>query len=277
MATSAQTSYDNEPAIGYAGQLADVGPRDIASAANSSATGIAAGLVVLRSGDRLVRPILSTDEPSADNDAIIASGVASATTAQAITSGSFNGAVGAGEISPPMNLTLTLNSHADWDPSTIVVEGLGPKGEPISEAFEVANGGNAVLTGTVPFSFVTAVKIPPQTGTNGTLLVGTGVKLGPLAKLAAGITLYDPMREPGAYAQYERVSVLRRGRVLVSAEAAVTAGQPVYVRFVATGGEVRGALRGAPDSTDCALLPGARWATTTTGAGLAVVDLNLPS
>jgi hypothetical protein len=43
MATSVQTSYDAEPAIGYAGQLADVGPLDVASANNSNATGIVAG------------------------------------------------------------------------------------------------------------------------------------------------------------------------------------------------------------------------------------------
>jgi hypothetical protein len=278
MATSVQTTYDDFPAIAYAGQLAHDGGQghDVASANNSNATAITAGLVVLRSGDRLVRPILSTDEPTADPDAIIASGVASATTRQTITGASLNGVIGQLEISPPLNVTLTFNSHSDWNDTTIIVKGLGAYGEPISETFLVKEGGNEVLTGVEHFSFVTAVIVPPGTSTNGTLLVGTGVSVGPIGRLAAGIAVYDMAREPGTYAQYERLSVLKQGRVAVSAEAAVTEGMPVYVRFVATGGEVRGAMRAAPDSTDCALLPGARWATTTTGAGIAFVNLNLP-
>lgn len=277
MATSVQTSYSDDPAIGYAGQLTGNGPRDVGSAANSNATAIAPGLVVLRAGDRLVRPILSTDEPVLDDDAIIASGVASATTRQVISGASLNGVIGAAEISPPRNVTLKFNSHGDWNDTTLVVQGLDVDGNPIEETFLVKEGGNETLAGVEHFAFVTAVVVPPGTSTNGTLLVGVGTSLGPLSRLAAGLSVYDPMREPGAYAQYERLSVLKRGRAFVSAEAAVTEGQPVYVRFVATGGEVRGALRGAPDASDCALLPGARWASTTTGAGLAVINLNLPS
>ena len=37
-----------------------------------------------------------------------------------------------------------------------------------------------------------------------------------------------------------------------------------------------GALRCTPDANDCALVTHARWASKTTGAGLAVVELNLP-
>jgi hypothetical protein len=62
----------------------------------------------------------------------------------------------------------------------------------------------------------------------------------------------------------------------VTAEAAVDVGQPVFVRFIATGDEQLGGMRGAADANDCAVLKGARWASKTTGAGLAVVELNLP-
>ena len=276
MTTSVQTSYDNEPGIGYAGQLADDGDVDVASMANSSATGIVAGTVVLRSGDRLCRPILTTDTPVLDTDSI-ATAIATATTPVIATGATLDGVIGVTEISPPTNIVLTLNSHADWDPSTILVRGLDWKGAPCEEAFEVPNGGNVTLTGNTCFSFVTEVYIPAQTGTNGTLDVGTGVKIGPIGKLVAGIALYNSMREPGTFARYEGLSVIRKGRVKVSAEGAVTSGGPVYVRFVVAGNEVYGAMLAAPDSTDCGLLPGARWASTTTGAGIAVVDLNLPS
>lgn len=272
MATSVQTTY-GAPAVAIAGMLADDGPRDVGSANNSSATALPVAVVALRSGDRLCRPILSTDEPTADPDAIIASGVASATTRQTITGATLNGIIGVAEISPPKNLTLTFNSHADWNDTILVIQGLDWAGRPIEETFNVKEGGNEVLTGVMHFSFVTAVIIPPGTSTNGSLLVGTGSSIGPINKLFAGITMYDLAREPGQFSQYEKVSLLKEGRLQVTAEAAVTAGQPVFVRFVAGVGEVRGAMRGAADSTDCGLLVGARWATTTTDAGLAIVEV----
>jgi hypothetical protein len=271
MTSAIQTSVDNAPASGYAGQLANVGPRKVRSAANSNAAGIAAGLIVFRSGERLVRPILASDEPSLVATAIMTS-KATATTAQTLITTSLDGAVGQLEISPPKNLSLVLNSHADWDPSTIVVEGLDVNGETISEAFEVQNGGNVTLTGVKHFSFVTAVKIPPQTGTNGTITVGTGTSIGALDKLAAGVAVYDPMREPGLFAQYEDLSVLADGEIFVSAEGAVNEGDPVYVRIVATS-ETRGAVRATPDGVKCAHLSNAEFGRTTTGAGITVLRM----
>lgn len=277
MATCVQSSYSNDPGTGYAGMLADVGPHDVASANNSSSTSVAAGLVVLRSGERLIRPILSSDEPTADPDAILASGIASATTRQTVTGASLNGIIGAGEISPPRNLTITFGSHSDWNDTVLVIQGLDWKGMPIEETFIVKEGGNEVLTGIYHFSYVTAVIIPAATSTNGTILVGVGASIGPLNKLVGGISLYNMAREPGAYAQYESLDVVRQGRVKVSAEAAVTRDAPVFVRIVATGGEVRGAMRATADSNDCALLLGARFVEATSGAGIAIVELNLPT
>lgn len=274
MTTSVQTSYSDDLAIGIAGQLADVGPHDVVSANNSNATGIVAGCLAFRSGDRLCRPILSTDEPALDDDSIIASGVASTTTAQIITSASYNGVVGA-LVFAAVNLVYTFNSHADWDATTMVVEGLGAFGEVTEETIEIPNGGNVVITGTVPFTQVTAVRIPIQSGTNGTLKIGTGVKLGALNARAAGVAVYNSMREPGTFAQYEAVSLLKRGRVKVLTEGVVTAGGPVYVRVIATT-EQRGAFAGSP-SANHARLDGATWESTTTGSAIAVLNLNLPS
>lgn len=268
-------TYSADATVGVPGGLADQGPNDIVSASASASTN--AGQLVIRStADRVCRPLVTGDTPAADADAI-ATVIATATTAVNAVTTALDGAVGQTAFWPPRNVTLTLNSHADWDPSTIVVEGLGANGEPVSEAFEVPNGGNVTLTGTVAFSQVTAVKIPPQTGASGTLDVGLGVKIGPINRKVYGIAQHDTTRETGPYEVYEEVPIVRKGRVLVTAETAVTRGDPVYVRFVVSGDEAYGGLSNAPDSTDCGLLEGARWGSTTTTTGqIAVLEINLP-
>lgn len=276
MSTSVQTAYSSTPAVGIAGQIADEGPREIESAANSSTTDIVAGIVVLRSADGTVRPLLSTDEPTADTDAIMVA-QATATTAQVCTGATLDGVIGVTEIFPPRNITMTLSSHANFDAATAIVRGLDELGRVIEEAFEFPDAGNVTLTGAVPFRFVTAVLLPAQAGTNGTVDVGTGVIMGGLTPTARGISVYDATKIPGAYTRYDDLPVMRKGRIYVLSETAVTKGGAVYVRVVATGSEVRGAMRGTLDSTDLALLLGARWGSTLTAGGIAMVDLNLPA
>jgi hypothetical protein len=103
------------------------------------------------------------------------------------------------------------------------------------------------------------------------------VKIGPCDRKVYGVALYDAAKIPGTYAQYDDVSILRQGRVYVTAEGTVVKGDPVYVRFVVGGSEVYGGFSNAPDSTDCARLHGARWGSSRTGAGIAVLELNLPA
>lgn len=121
---------------------------------------------------------------NADPDAIIASGVASAATAQELDITDFDGVIGAqtdDSLSPPRNLTFTLGNHADWDVGTITVVGRY-QGRVQTETFAVPNGGNTVLTGTKLFDMspaalnVTTIAISAMTGTGGTLLVGVGKK-----------------------------------------------------------------------------------------------------
>lgn len=72
----------------------------------------------------------------------------------------------------------------------------------------------------------------------------------------------------------EMVDVLRKGRVWVAVDTAVTPGDPVHV--VQTGA-TKGAFRASADggnTTDISTK--ARWESTTTGAGIAILDLNLP-
>lgn len=70
-------------------------------------------------------------------------------------------------------------------------------------------------------------------------------------------------------------SVLRKGRVWVWAEEAVTPADQVFVRHTAAGNNKPGNFRQDADTANAALLKGARFMSTTTGAGLVLVEINL--
>lgn len=60
----------------------------------------------------------------------------------------------------------------------------------------------------------------------------------------AGTAVKGPL--PGAH-----IDVLEEGEIWVLSETDAVAGDPVFVRAVATGAEVEGAIRNAADSSDC--------------------------
>ena len=272
MSNNVQSSYGASPATAIAGQLADSGVCDVRSVIAEAA--ITSALAVIRGATTKAEGKHPGAPDTADVDAIIAT-IASAATAQTITS--LDGVVGGAEMFPPRNVTLTLSNHANWDLTIARVTGTDEDGRIITEELVIPDGGNATVTGVKTFRTVTSLYIPAQSGTSGTATMGFGSVLGPIGGQGVhGIAMYDASGKPEAYPVDYAVPVLRRGRIYVTAEAAVDVGQPVYVRFVATGDEKLGAMRAAPDANDCALLNGARWASKTTGAGLAVVELNLP-
>ena len=269
-----QTTYSTQAALGIAGMLADSGPSDIASAAAQGT--LVAGIAALKgSAERTCKPILSTNAPTADVDAIVAT-LASTAGVQTLTGAALDGVVGGAEMIPPRNVTMTFSSHADWDATTATVTGTDENGETVTENFSIPNGGNATVTGTTKFRTVTSIAIPAQSGTGGTATIGTGSLLGNVDRHLLGISLYDATREPGAWVDNDTVPVLRQGRAWVTSETAVNDGDPVFVRFVVSGDEVYGALRATPDSNDCVRWTRARWRSMTAAAGLAIVELNLP-
>lgn len=98
-----------------------------------------------------------------------------------------------------------------------------------------------------------------------------------------GIVLWMMGREPGGddgeFLEGETVAVLRKGRVWMLSEDAVTWGSPVYVRSTAGVGEELGRVRGADDGTDTDPIANgaAKWETSTDGVDeLAQVVINLP-
>lgn len=267
-----QTTYDYNRTQAVAGMLAEGGAHTIRSVIVESA--IAAGLCVVQ-GTTTKTEGAPPSAPTADVDAIIATG-ASTGGVQSLSTTSLDGVIGQDVIAPAKNITLTFSSHTDWDATTATVYGEDADGHMISETFSIPNNGNATVTGYLLFRRVITVQIPAQTGTGGTFTVGVGTKLGPLDGYVHGVSVYDASREPGTYAVDYVMPVVRKGPVWVYAEGAVDPSKPVYVRFVATGNEVLGAFRGSVDSTDCGELRSARWLDTTTTAGFARLDLNLP-
>lgn len=68
-------------------------------------------------------------------------------------------------------------------------------------------------------------------------------------------------------------AVLRSGYAWARCEEAVAIGDPVYARVTAAGAEINGAVRNDPDGGDCILIKGARFASTSSAAGVALVEL----
>lgn len=274
-----QTSIATSMTNAIEGGAAYNGPVDIETGAAQEA--IEPGKLVVRYGTDADQVHVIPAPNGADNDAIVAAGgIGSTASAQALGTAALTGAVGAGEIFPPTNLTYTFNSHTDWDATEMVVTGIGPLGTVVQEYIAIPNGGNQVITGKVHFKFVTNIDIPAQSGTNGTLIVGTGTNYGPVALgKVRGVAVRKTGAQSSSYAAEDAVSIMQRGKIYVVAEASVTKGAQAYVRIVATGDEERGAFRASADgsagSPDAVPLLGATFAASASTGALVALDLNL--
>lgn len=78
------------------------------------------------------------------------------------------------------------------------------------------------------------------------------------------------------YAATDPVPVLRRGRIFVTVEQAVTSDDPVYVRHTASGTYVRGGFRKDVDTARALPWTAAAYVTSAAAGGVAVVEINLP-
>lgn len=172
-----------------------------------------------------------------DADAIVASGVASAVTSQVLDAADFNGVLGGGSSSPARNLTFTFGNSADWDATTLVIEGRR-NGRVVTENISIPNGGNATVVGTKLFDLdeasldETTFSIPAQSGTGGSLTIGVGKKFDDdgfvaitatdgtthvdiaadtagrhyrFADLSAGLVIEDRTSDPGLAADLEAI------------------------------------------------------------------------
>lgn len=78
------------------------------------------------------------------------------------------------------------------------------------------------------------------------------------------------------YPQYSAVNVLKKGRVWVKVEEAVTPLDPVYVRFAAgAGGTDLGSFRMSADTATAAALAGAKFVSSAGAGELALLELDI--
>jgi hypothetical protein len=79
------------------------------------------------------------------------------------------------------------------------------------------------------------------------------------------------------YAPDLEFDILTKGDIWVEVEEAVAPGDAVFYRHQASGGNTTiGRFRKTADTATATQISQARWASSTTGAGLAVLTLNLP-
>lgn len=99
-----------------------------------------------------------------------------------------------------------------------------------------------------------------------------------------GVSVYAPSitgawplpSTTGIYQQGQLVNILRRGRIWVYAEEAVAITDTVYCRYSSNGGNtILGRFGNTSDSSHAAAVPTARFVTSTTAAGLVLLEINL--
>lgn len=104
------------------------------------------------------------------------------------------------------------------------------------------------------------------------------------AGYALGVTVHTHTNEQQyltaggtGYDIEDAMSIMRKGRIYVEVEDAVTAGAQAFVRFTATSPEVLGAFRSDTGGGDAVALPQAFFRTNTAIGGIAILEVNLPS
>ena len=108
--------------------------------------------------------------------------------------------------------------------------------------------------------------------TNGQALVGV------LERIATNVdpSLASTGSPYGSAAPNQDVTVIYRGEVVVEVDEAVKAGETAYYRFASGTGTVLGQWRNDADTGTCERVDQAKFVSATSGAGLAVLSLNLP-
>jgi hypothetical protein len=84
----------------------------------------------------------------------------------------------------------------------------------------------------------------------------------------------NQLGDDGVLPTYE-IQVARRGRLLVPCEDGCDVGDPLFIRAVATGAELQGALLASADASDCIDMTGyATWRTSAAAGALAELEFD---
>lgn len=97
----------------------------------------------------------------------------------------------------------------------------------------------------------------------------------------AGVAMMKHSAIPNAtgLAQYDighAISVVRQGRIWVESEQAVNPSLSVFLRHTTNAALVPGNFRVDADTARADQITNARWVSVTTGAGLAILEINMP-
>lgn len=274
-----QTSYTQDPPIGIAGDWASSDPNSKAESYAAQGA-IPVAIVVVRGTDKTRQVKQPAAPDAADDDAILASGFATAATRVVKTAADFDGVVGAGRLFPPRKPRVTLSSHADFNATELIISGK-LHGLPVQDRIAIPDAGNVVIDGRVFFDEFEVFDLDPQGGTGGTIKVGFGPDLGPIdGRDVAGIAMRDTGKTSLTdHADKSVLAVARKGVLHVLCETTAVKGEPAYVRLVATGDEVRGAVRkdadGSAGAPDAVPVIGMTFDRTITAAGIVPIALDL--
>lgn len=263
MANEIQLTFEDNPAIGFAGMIADAGPVRVAS-------GLSATRKLVNAVPSAVNTTVYTFDVTKVGGTIVHysyTSDGSATVAE-ITAGlvALINAGTSGVIAVDNVTGFTVESTID-----------GPPGD-----FAYASSGAGTLTlsvlqvhdQTVPFGVMVcrddthpnkqAVRLP-RASADVTSGRGLGIVLADFARVANG----------QAFVANTMIPVLEQGKVFVTVEEAVLKGDDVFVRFASgSGGSQLGAFRKSADSASAVALPRATFETDAAIGGLAVVKLN---
>lgn len=277
-----QTSYSENPAVAVPGMLADSSNRRVVSAIveqASSPAGIEPGLVVVKgsSGFNPLQVRVPLAPVAVDTDAIKLS-IATVGAPVTYSGADFNGVVGEGNFDPPQYGTATFSAHADVNAGTLTWVYENGEGEQVTDVLTIADGPSGqTLRTTQPLARSISTTISTMGGTGGAVMFGVAADGGLNDQETVGIAVHDDTLGGDDIHDHETdIPVLRNGVIWCTIEDAFVYGDPVYVRHVATGGEKRGAIRTAPDGTDCYLLEGARIISEGGAGDLGMVEINLP-
>lgn len=123
-----------------------------------------------------------TNLAAADDDAI-KTAIASVASTVTYSGAALNGAIGAGAISPPRNITVTTAGSTPADaPATATITGTAIDGSAQTDTINVGQTATTVA-GTKAFAAVTSIALSAGDGTGATLAFGTGNVIGLDSKL----------------------------------------------------------------------------------------------
>lgn len=282
-------SVSQNPAIGAPGRVVQGFDYDIFTLICSAAVPYGRGVVQVKgvtgtTSDDDDECQLPPNVPAADVDQIILTGVSTAGSQTYTIDGAagliLDGADGGNKSIYGRPVQAVFNSHADWNATTMHIWGFGVDGQSLYDTITIPDAGNATVLANsgLPFAQVTKVVVPAQASTNGTFTLGyqgaaTAVTVG-----AFGVAVEDSASQSTTgYAARARGNFLRKGRIWVTVENAVTRGQQAYLRHTSDGGSntALGTWRGNWDAGRAAAWPKATFATAASAAGLAQLEVSL--